>query len=133
MSPKPTKPPKVSLIANIADELGAINKELAPYRSKLAREEALRKALRVHFDASPAAEQQSAVGERYVVLLGPKASVATIDVPLLAKTIGVKAALAILGCTLKALEAFPTVVSTVVTYALTGARSVKVFEKGGNV
>lgn len=131
MSPKPTKPVKISAIAGMADELGSIDKELSPFAGKIARRELLRKSIREHFDKSPAAESQTADGQRFVVLLGPKASVASIDVPLLAKTIGIKAALAILGCTLKALEAFPGVAAAVVSRALTGARSLKTFEKGG--
>jgi hypothetical protein len=119
-----------SPLAGIVDELGDLEVWAAPLAPKLARLELLKKSVRAHFDASPAAESQTADGTRFVCLLGPRASEATVDVTALARSIGTKATFRIVRCTLKALEAFPGLAVTVVTRALTGTRSLKTFEKG---
>lgn len=123
----PTSP-----VASIVDELGALEKELAPLHSKVARLELLRKSLRTHFDASPAAEPYTAEGTRFVVLVGPRASVATVNIKELAKHIGARAVFGIATCTLKALEGYLDILPLVVTRALTGSRSLKTFEKGSS-
>jgi uncharacterized small protein (DUF1192 family) len=54
----------------IADELGALEAELEPLKAKIARVEALRKAVRALFrDSDPTAEHRIA-GEQYSVLVG---------------------------------------------------------------
>ncbi len=126
---KPVTVKPQSAVATMADELGAIEAELLPWRAKIAREEALRKSLRAAFETAPALESQTVAGRHYVVLLGKKASVSTINVPALALIIGEAKALAIVSCTLKALEAYPDVAPFVVTHADTGCRTLNVFER----
>src|ERR1017187_905792 len=87
-----------SPLAGMVDELGDLEVWAAPLAAKLARLELLKKSVRQHFDASPAAESQMANGTRFVCLLGPRASEATVDVATLAKSIGSKATFRIVKC-----------------------------------
>lgn len=123
-----------ALITAQADELGALEKELAPVQLKLARVEALRKAIRAHFDASPPALSFEARGEHFVVMVGPRAVQRSINVAKLIKAIGLKLYAAIATVTLKNLEDNVAcgVVAEVVSSAHTGARSLKTFERGTN-
>jgi hypothetical protein len=127
--PKSVKAAKRSPIAAMCDELGDLEEALRPHRAKLAREKLVREALRHHFDTAPAADSQTVDGTRFAVLLGPRSSESSINVPEAARLIGTKPFLAIASVTLKALSAFPAVLPFVVSTALTGSRSIKVFEK----
>jgi hypothetical protein len=115
-------------IAQLVDELGDIDKELAPHRLAMAREEAVRKLIRAHYDNAPADEPAEACGQRFVVLLGAKAIQATIDYPKLIKAIGLKAFASFATATLAAVEKFAPN-ADVVTRAHSGARSLKLFER----
>ena len=119
-----------SPLSALVDEVGSLEKELAPWRGKLAREELLRKSIRAQYDSAPADIPVSVEGEKFIVALGPKALQSTVNVGKLAKTIGAKGALSIAKVTLEALKAFPGVAGQVVTQSLTGTRSWKIFEKG---
>lgn len=119
-------------LATDVDELGALDKELAPYAAKIARVEALRKAVRANFaDAAPE-KPFEAKGEQFVILVGPRARERSIDYPQLWKLAGVKLMRKIATVTFKALEAEePALVAGVTTFGLTGSRSLKIFERGG--
>jgi hypothetical protein len=91
------------LAANV-DELGALESEIAPYKQKALRVEALRKAIRAHFDTHAALLSFEAPGTLYTALLGPRASETWINPALLIKAIGAKAYSAIATVTLKVLE-----------------------------
>jgi hypothetical protein len=121
-----------SAIANEIDELGALEKEFAPLRPKLARIEMLRKVIRAHFDASPPASPFEASGARFICMIGPRAVERAINYKALIKAIGLKAFALIARVTLGALEeGVPCgVVAAVVTSDNTGARSIKTFERG---
>lgn len=114
----------------LVDELGALEKEMAPHAQKLARIEALRKALRA---ACPVADAEpwSVTAKKFCVILGPKALERSIDFGELVKKIGAKAFAAFAKTTLKDLEAHvaPDVVASVVKSLNTGSRSLKTFER----
>lgn len=115
------------------DELGDIEKTLAPHRALIAREEALRKAIRARFDASDATSEFETIGARFVVEIGPKALQRAICYPKLIKALGLKKFAEFATWTLGNLEAHVAcgVVADVVSSANTGSRSLKVLERGG--
>lgn len=129
----PQKKPGINaaLVAQQVDELGAITRELAPYRLSIAKEEALRKAIRAQFNDSPAAEQFEAAGVNFTVILGAKALERSINPARLIKAIGLKVYASLARISLTALEANvdADIVAGVVTSANTGARSLKLFER----
>jgi hypothetical protein len=121
----------VSANALMADELGSLEKEMAPFAQKLARIEELRKALRAACPA-PADIPWTCMGTKFVAMLGPQAMQRTISFGGVVKAIGAKAYAAFATCTLKALEenCEPAVVAAVVSSGATGPRSLKTYEKG---
>ena len=122
---------QASVIAEQCDELGALEKELLPLKPKFARIEMLRKAIRAHFDASPAAEAFEASGAKFLVLVGPRATERTINPAKLIKAIGAKVYATFATVTLKALEENVScdIIAGVVTSAPTGSRTLKTFER----
>jgi hypothetical protein len=123
--------PKADPLADIADELGTLDKELGPWRGKLAREELLRKLLRNGCTAADDAEQ-SVEGRRFTINLGARGNERHVNVIKLMKLISLRAFGALASVTLAALEANqinPAVVAAVVESARTGHRSIKIFEK----
>lgn len=129
-SPKPAKAP-ASQFAPLADELGALEKEMAPFAQKISRIEALRKALRAGCPAKDA-EPWTVDGAHFVAVLGPRALERKCDFAALVKAIGAKAFAAFATCTLGALETnvTPAIVASVVDSKATGFRPLKTFEKG---
>lgn len=123
--------PDAQLRAN-ADELGALDRELTPYEPKIARREALRKAIRAHYADAAAEQPFIAEGDRFVVHVGPRAQERSIDYVRLWKLTSVNVMRKIATVTLKALEAAVTcqTFEAVVSSAATGTRSLKIFEKG---
>jgi hypothetical protein len=117
----------------LADELGALVKEMAPYAQKLARIEALKKALRAGCTAKPE-EQWTVEGSRFIAVLGQCGNARIIDVKLLVKKIGAVMYASFSACTLKDLEEHvaPAIVAAVVTDEPSGSRSLKTFEKPGS-
>lgn len=115
----------------LADELGALEKEMAPHAQKLARIDHLRKVLRGACTA-PAAMPWTVYGVRFLVILGPRASERLINLPALVKRIGAGRFARFAKCTLKDLEANvdPATVAAVVTTDATGSRTLKTFERG---
>jgi hypothetical protein len=129
-TPKAAKP-VVSQFAPLADELGALEKEMAPFAQKLARIDALRKALRAACTVLDT-EQWTVTGTRFIAVLGPRAQQRLVDVSRLVKEIGAVLYAKFATCTLKDLEerVAPDVVAAVVRTEATGSRSLKTFEKG---
>ncbi len=129
-TPKLAKPP-VSQFAPLADELGALVKEMAPYAQKLSRIETLKKALRSGCTVKDS-EEWTVEGARFVAVLGPRANERFVETARLVKTIGAVLYAKFATCTLKDLEAnvAPAVVAAVVSSGATGSRSLKTFEKG---
>lgn len=133
--PAPTHSPSAADLAALAaeiDELGSLEKEFAPLRSKLARIEYLRATIRGRYSSEPALATFTADGARFVSQIGAKGSVSSVNITRLVKTIGLKAFSLIANVSLKALDAAvaPDVVASVVSVAPTGPRSIKTFEKG---
>lgn len=126
--PKPK--PAQSDFAPLADELGALEKEMAPHAQKLARIESLRKALR-EACTTPASEPWTVEGVRFIAMLGPRANERAIDLKKLVKAVGAAAFAKFAKCSLKDLEAnvAPAVVAAVVSTGATGSRSLKTFER----
>jgi hypothetical protein len=123
--------PKPDPIPAIVDELGDLDKELSPFAAKIARVEALRKALRAEYLFQAADKNFLAEGARYVVAVGERGMERSVDIPALVKAIGAKVFAGIASISLKALEAnvAPNVALDVVTSARTGFRTLKVMEK----
>ncbi len=129
---KPAPPPGVPAeLAAMADELGALEKEMAPHAQKLARIDLLKKQIRAACPVSPD-KQWTLTGNRFLVMLNPCAMERSIDILKLVRLVGAKAFATFATCTLKALEAAnpPAVIAAVVTTEQTGSRSLKTFEKG---
>lgn len=127
---KATEKP-ASEFSPLVDELGALEKEMAPHAQKLARIEQLRKALRAACIA-PADKEWTVEGQRFSAVLGMRGNEQAIGFSALVKAIGAKAFALFAKCTLKDLEAHcaPAIVAGVVSSARTGSRSLKTFEKG---
>jgi hypothetical protein len=115
-------------LATLADELGAIEKELAPFAGKIKRQEAIRKDIRAKAPDS----QDQIVGERFVVELGERGLETTADFPALVKKIGAEAFAKFATAKLKALHANvkPGILAFFLKSERTGPRSLKVLEKG---
>jgi hypothetical protein len=128
-TPKPSLE-QIALASNV-DELGALERELAPFKSKIARVDVLRKAIRTHYADSDAAKDFTATGEKFYVQVGPKSREAVRNIAALVKAIGTKVFFKIAQVTEKSLEAHLTApqIADVTTYELTGHRTLKVFEK----
>lgn len=128
-TPKPAKAPNPH--SAIADELGALEKEMAPHAQKLARIEQLRKTLRAE---CPVANDHpwTVNGQNFVAVLGPRALERSISTVALVRAIGAAAFARFATCTLKSLEASvaPAIAASVITSDHTGSRSLKTFEKG---
>ncbi len=127
--PKPKTAPD-SPFAALADELGALEKEMLPHAPKLARIDQLRKSLREACTVG-AGMPWTVYGERFFATLGPKASERKINFPALIRRIGAGRFSRFATCTLKLLEAHVDVatVAAVITVEATGARPLKTFEK----
>jgi hypothetical protein len=130
---KPPANPFVPDFGTLADELGALVKEMAPYAQKLSRIEDLKKALRAGCTAKPT-EEWTVAGKRFIAVLGACANARTVNLPSLVKLIGAKAFAMFAICTLGELEENvpPATVAAVVTSGATGSRSLKTFEKGSS-
>jgi hypothetical protein len=127
--PDPDLARREQLAADV-DELGALDKELAPFAAKVKRVEALRKAVRAAFADAPADEPCVATGQRFVIELGPRGEERAIHYPELWKLGGVKLMRQIATCTLTALDAAAPAIAAAVTFkARTGHRSLKVTER----
>jgi hypothetical protein len=136
--PSKAKIPQIKVDAAAAalalevDELGDLEKELAPLRPKIARLELLRKSVRSRFDDSPADESFDAVGDRFVVSVGARSMESIVDMPRLIKLAGIKLVQTFARVTLKDLEAHTTFAmrAQVVSQQQTGYRTLKALERG---
>ncbi|MBV9265241.1 MAG: hypothetical protein JO061_03640 [Acidobacteriaceae bacterium] len=115
-------------LAGLVDELGVLEAELKPFRSKIARAEALRAAIRSEFrDAAPASEHTIA-GEQYAVLVGACGNVSVVDTPALIERVGMAEYTRIATVTLKALQTHfgPGIIASVVSTVQSGPRALTV-------
>jgi hypothetical protein len=116
--------------ADMIDELGGLEQQLAPFKTKIARVEALRKILRTEFgDINPTIAFERH-GKRFALNIGPRGMERVIDEPKLIKRLGLKAFAAIAHVTLGALEkaVAPAIVADVVATEQTGPRRMSTYE-----
>jgi hypothetical protein len=129
-TPAPQKNSTAPAVAAIVDELGFLEKEVAPWKPKMARVELLRKSLRAHYDAELASTPHQAEGKLWVATLGAKGLSGTVNVVKLSKLISLRALTCVVECTQKALATLPGVkAELVMEYDQTGSRTIELFEK----
>lgn len=131
MPSKKPEPAGVLQFSILADELGALEKEMAPHAQKIARIDQLRKALRAACTAK-AEDAWTINGKYFVAVLGPRANERVINFPALVKAITAKSFALFAKCSLKDLESNvpPAVMASVVSTEACGSRSLKTFERG---
>lgn len=118
----------MNTLAAIADELGDLERELAPLKPKITRADALRKLLREAHRDEPAGDSFTVAGERWTVQLGPKGNESVVDTSRLAELVGIGKAYEFASITLKALETCaPDIRAAVVSTNATGTRPLHVF------
>lgn len=122
--------PAPSPLAALIDELGSLEKELAPLKVKISRADALRKQLREAHDGLPAAAETIVSGERFRVIVGPRGNQTYIDYPALLKLVKPAAFCKFATCTLDALRTnvAAELVEKVTRLVQGGPRSLKVLE-----
>jgi hypothetical protein len=91
-------------IGDLVDELGDIGVTLAPVRSHIAREDALRKALRAAVELAPPEEPQEIQGKRWTAYLGRCGPQRKVNIASAAKILGLKGLVKVASVTLKALQ-----------------------------
>jgi hypothetical protein len=143
-TPQPPPPPVAVIdeatklaISNWIDELGDLDRDLAPHRSSITREtavkELVRKARADAMNAAPPTSELRVEGLRYYVLFGARKNETTISVKALVKAIGARAYSLFATTTLKALETHVAkdVAAACVSMGPTGSRTLKVFALKG--
>lgn len=115
----------------IADELGAIEAELKPFKAKIARAEALRKAIRYEFQESPAESVHTVEGERFVVNVGACGNITVVSTERLLKRITVEKYVSITLPSLRAIEEFcgPSILAECTFQKQIGPRALTVTER----
>lgn len=116
----------------MVDEIGDLERELAPHKPKITRLDNLRKKLRDEYEGQPAASAFTSDGARYAIEVGARGWQTLIDVSKLFKSVKVNDFLKMAGITLKALNSTcsPAVAASVISEAQTGPRSLVVTAKG---
>jgi hypothetical protein len=124
-----TPDPKLTALV---DEIGDLEKELAPHKPKAARLEKLRKQLRDLYDDKPASTPYTADGARYCIELGARGMQTVVNIPKLFKSVKLADFLKLAYVTLKDITAqcSPGVAASVLTEKQTGHRSLTITEKG---
>jgi hypothetical protein len=102
-TPKSKKAPPASPLALLVDELGDLERELAPFKLKAARLEALRKSLRDSFRSQPSDGTFEVAGTRFLALVGPCSAQRLVNVTALFKLVGGMRFLKMAAVSLKAL------------------------------
>lgn len=119
-----TIPAPLSPHAPLVDELGALELELLPFRSKLKRADTLRAALReAYVDLAPEGQFRAA-GLKYTALLGPKGNESIVDRAALYILVGGAKYVDLSSVSLRSLEGLQT--ASVVSVAATGSRPLSV-------
>lgn len=114
--------------AELVDELGAIEKELAPLRGKIKRAELLRQTIRGLTDD----KTNQVDGAKFVAILGPRADKTVVDYYGLAKRIGLDRYAQFATASLEAIgqHVKPGILPPYLKTEQTGTRSLQVLEKG---
>lgn len=119
---------ETAALAKLVDELGSIEKELAPLAGKMKRAELLRRAIR-----EQAPETASQIdGERFVAMLGEHGMRTLVNYAELVKRIGATAYAKFATATISDLEKNVAAghLAFVLSQEQTGPRSLKVVERG---
>ncbi|MDP9171498.1 MAG: hypothetical protein M3N54_12835 [Acidobacteriota bacterium] len=121
--------------ALVADELGALEHELAPLAAKVDRALALRTQIRSWFEAQAADEGYLVNGKHYAVAVGEKSNETHItSKPKLEQLLGRARYRELAHFTLKSLAFLsPLELSTISAKTRTGSRSIKVLAKAAGV
>jgi len=131
MRKKQTKTPEAAF-RDLADEYGALEAELQPWKVKLKRQEELARWLRAYAQRAPAAEAVVIAGERYEITLSPREN-KTVFAPLatLYKRLGKDVFLKVASVTLAALKAHvhPELVAELTRTEPVGPRAIVVRAK----
>jgi hypothetical protein len=120
-------------LGDLADELGMLDQELAPVRAKLAREKALREALRDGAKTHSSTEEKIIEGRRFIVTLGPRSLVSEVNVKKLERLVSWRCLVGLATITQKALidgKIDPAVQAQVIETSQTGYRHLAISEKG---
>jgi hypothetical protein len=113
-----------SPLAALVDELGELDLEIAPLKSKIKRADALRLLLRNAFKSEPGDKSFSIEGAKWTLLLSACGNVSSVDAAKLASLVGAESFLAMADVSLKALAELPAeVIAAVVSTTQTGTRS----------
>jgi hypothetical protein len=115
------------------DELGALEKELAPLAGKIQRVELLRKAIRERVPADPADKTFELAGERFVAYAGARGNRTVVDWPGLVRRIGAGRFATFATAPVELLKKHVAAghLAACLTVEQSGPRSLKVVEKGG--
>jgi hypothetical protein len=130
-TPKPKKAPPASPLALLVDEMGDLERELAPFKLKTARLEALRRSLRDSFRKENPSGTFEVHGARFLALVGPCGAQRLVNVAALFKLVGPKRFLAMAAVSLRALSehATPEIELAVIETSDTGPRGLSVLAK----
>lgn len=118
--------------AALIDELGDCDTRLAPLRTLIAREDALRKQLRAIYADDATDGEIPVQGTRFTTVLGPRGNQTAINIVALVKRIRAAAFAKFAVTTLAALKenVAPDVYDAVTSSVATGPRSLKTYPKG---
>ena len=117
---------------SMVDELGDLEKELAPFKPKIARVEAIRKALRDKYREEDSSKTFTLDGLRWQAVLGPCGNASEISVRALFKAIGVRKFLELATISIKAATAAvpAEILSACMSVSQTGSRQLTVVPRG---
>lgn len=88
----------------MVDELGDLERDVQPYRAKLARVEALRAAIRATFGKGDPALTYQAPGARWLCMVGPCGNQSTVDRAALVEILGPKKFAELANVSVKSLQ-----------------------------
>lgn len=112
-------------LAAQVDELGGLEAEIAPFKQKILRIDALRKLVRAHYEKAAPLSSFEAPGQKYTALVGPCANETWINPARLIQAIGERAYSAIATVTLGVLRksVTPDIAAGVTTVKASGTRT----------
>lgn len=121
--------PKQPTVAQLVDELGAIEQQLEPHRPAMLREDKLRAEIRAHFAEKPADQPFEAIGAKFSALVGACGLKSIIDNRRAFKLLGQSAFCRVATLTLAALEREKVDLTGIISKEQTGTRSLRVFRR----
>lgn len=135
MPPKIVVPPAETdsqRIAALIDELGGLEKQIAPHKPAIARIEVLRKSLQAHFAKHPAHQSTTAEGKKYSLHASARKMASLVDAAKLFARLPKEIFFALARFALQDIEKHcaADVRAAAVSLAQTGPRVLTVIEKG---